>query len=187
MSTDTSTDVGEVGEAASPRRFERSDFGQAVISALITLVLLIGVVWNLPDSKIKSTLQPLLEPIAQAVGLEQVWKMYAPDVIRQLEFIEVRVTMDDGSTRTWTPPSGDKVIGPFSWYHWQKLKENLPRDVTTRKDLARWVVRELTSPDEKPARVQIIFQTSDIAPPGQQVAPSMREETLYDESLAGRP
>jgi hypothetical protein len=183
MTMDVSTDEEDVGAATSSPWFERSDVGQAVISALVSLILLIGIVWNLPDSKIKSLFTPVLEPIAQAVGLEQVWKMYAPDVIRQLEFIEVQVTMADGSTRTWVTPSGDKVIGPFSWYHWQKLKESLPRDVSMRADFAHWVVRNVTDPAENPTRVQIIFRTVDISPPGQSTPSNLHEEVLYNELL----
>jgi hypothetical protein len=184
---DTSTDKDAVETAPSQHRFERSDLGQAVLSALVSLILIIGLVWNLPDSKIKATMSPVLEPIAQAVGLEQVWKMYAPDVIRQLEFIDVQVTMADGSVRTWATPSGDKVIGPFSWYHWQKLKESLPRDVSMRADFAHWVVRNVTTPSEHPAKVQIVFRTVDISPPGQNLPSNPHEEVLYDESLAATP
>ena len=177
-------------EAGLCRRpaFENSDVGQAVISALVSLILMIGVAWNLPASKIKDTLTPVLEPVAQAMGLEQVWKMYAPDVIRQLEFTNVQVTMADGSVRTWEAPGGDKVIGPFVWYHWQKLKENLPRDPSSRADVAHWVVRQLTDPSEKPTRVQIAFRTVDISPPGQDGGPQTAHvEILYDESLSSRP
>lgn len=172
------------GATAAPR-FESSDFGQAVISAVISLVLIIGVTWNLPDSKIRATLLPLLEPVAQVFGLEQVWKMYAPDVIRQLEYIDIVVFMADGSTRKWVTPSGDKFVGPFDWYHWQKLKENLPRNASLRADVAHWVVRKLTKPSERPLRVQIIFRTADIPPPGQDLPHGTHQEILYDETLAG--
>jgi hypothetical protein len=85
------------------------------------------------------------------------------------------------------PPSGDKVIGPFYWYHWQKLKERLPRDPAMRADFAHWVVREITSPTESAARVQITMRTTDIPPPGQDSSGIMREEVLYEENLAGGP
>ena len=52
--------------SAIGQRFERSFAGEAVISALATLVLLIGVVWNLPASEAKRTLTPTLHPIAAA-------------------------------------------------------------------------------------------------------------------------
>ncbi len=171
----------------SETSFERSDFGQAVISGMVFLILLIGVVWNLPSSKIQQLLTPVLEPIAQVAGLDQVWQMYAPEVIRQQEFTEVHVIMADGSTRTWVAPSGDKVIGTFEWYHWQKLKENLPRDPSTQADFAHWVVRQLTSSDEDLSRVQIVMRTVQIPPPGQDGPRDMSTQTLYDENLTSRP
>jgi hypothetical protein len=169
------------------REFERTTLGEAVISGLVSVILIVGVAWNLPDSAIKRTLMPVLQPVAQSLGLEQSWRMYAPDVIRQMELIEVQVSMGDGSTRTWVNPSGDKVIGPFTWYHWQKLKENLPRDKMMRADLAHWAVRELTDPSETPVRVQIIMRTRQLPPPGAGSPRSVGVETLYDEYLTGRP
>lgn len=169
------------------QQFDRSLFGQAVISGLVAIVLLIGVVWNLPDSAIKRALTPVLQPIAHGLGLEQSWTMYAPDVIRRLEFTEVQVTMDDGSIRSWVNPSGDKLIGPFTWYHWQKLKENIPRDPSMRADLAHWVVRQLTQPSETPVRVQIIMRTQQLLPPGADNEGIVGVETLYDEYLTDRP
>jgi hypothetical protein len=166
---------------------ELSELREGVISGLVAAILLIGVVWNLPESAIKRTLMPVLEPVAQAAGLDQTWRMYAPNVIRQLENTEVQVTMADGSTRKWVDPSGDKVIGPFSWYHWQKLKENVPRDPTSRADLAHWVVRELTNPSEKPIRVQIIMRTKQLPLPGQDTPNAVGVQILYNENLTGRP
>ncbi|WNG92678.1 hypothetical protein [Mycobacterium sp. ITM-2016-00318] len=174
-------------KSAARQQFDRSMFGQAVISGLVAVILLIGVAWNLPESAIKRALLPVLAPVAQSVGLEQVWKMYAPDVIRQLEYTEVQVTMDDGTTRKWVNPSGDKLIGPFAWYHWQKLKENIPRDPAMQPDLAHWVVRELTDPSETPVRVQIIMRTEQLPPPGVRHERIVGAETLYDEHLIGRP
>ena len=54
--------------------------------------------------------------------------MYAPNPVRRLEVVEVHVTMADGSDRVWTLQRGDLVIGPFTWYRWQKLKEQLVRE-----------------------------------------------------------
>lgn len=173
--------------SAVRRGFERSTLREAAISALVSVILIVGVAWNLPDSAIKRALMPVLEPVAQSMGLEQRWRMYAPDVIRQLELTEVQVTMEDGSTRTWVNPSGDKVIGPFTWYHWQKLKEGLPRDPTMRADAAHWAVRKLTDPSETPVRVQIIMRTMQLPPPGAGVRGAVGVETLYDEHLTGRP
>ena len=165
----------------------RSVFAEAMISALVSVVLFIGVVWNLPESEVKRQLTPVLRPVASAAGLEQGWRMYAPEPIRRLEVIEVHVTMSDGNDRMWVNPSGDKVIGSFAWYHWQKLKECLPREPKIRAGVAHWVVRELTAPSEKPVRVQIIMRTELLPPPGADGPRTTAVETLYDENLEGRP
>src|SRR5882757_6161203 len=122
--------MGEGGPArlserlsAIGQRFEGSLMGQALISALVCVIVLVGVVWNMPDSEVKRTLTPTLQPIASAAALDQVWQMYAPDPISRLETVQVYVTMAGGADRMWTIHKGDLVIGPFAWYRWQKLKE----------------------------------------------------------------
>jgi hypothetical protein len=169
------------------QRFERSVVGEAAISALVSVVLLIGVVWNLPDSEVKRVVTPTLRPIASATGLEQIWQMYAPDPISRLEGVEVHVRMADAAERVWTIHKGDLVIGPFAWYRWQKLKENVVRAPEIRAGIAHWVVREITRPSERPVRVQMILRTEDLAPPGKDGPTTHNVETLYDEDLTGRP
>lgn len=150
------------------------------------LVLLIAVVWSLPDAEIKRRLTPVLQPIASATGLEQDWRMYAPEPLRRIEALEVRVTMTDGVQRVWTDPRGDRVVGAFAWYHWQKLKENAVREPTVRVDLAHWVVRQLTGSSQHAARVQVVLRTELLSPPGTDNPRAVGEETLYDEDLSGK-
>jgi hypothetical protein len=168
------------------RRFEHTLVGEALISGLVMVVLLIGVTWNLPESELKRTLTPALKPIASAAGVEQSWRMYAPEPISQLEFVEVRVTLADGEDRIWVNPRGDRVISAFAWYRWQKLKESLPRDVHMRSGVAHWAVRKLTQASEQPVRVQIVMRTELLPPPGVDGPRTTAEEILYDERL-GRP
>lgn len=175
-----------VGLSDVGKRFERSLLGEALISGLVVVVILIGVVWNLPDSHIKRTMTSTLRPIAAATGLQQGWQMYAPEPISALETVEVRVTMADGTDRLWTWRRGDRLVGPFTWYHWQKLKEQTVREPNTRAGIAHWVVRELTTPAERPVRVQMILRNEVLPPPGQDGPKTARAETLYDEHLSGR-
>lgn len=160
---------------------------EALVSALIAVILLVGIVWNLPDSSIKRALAPTLTPIALETGLDQRWQMYAPDPIRRLETVEVRVTVADGSERVWTQPRGDLVTGPFAWYRWQKLKENAVREPSIRAGLAHWVARTVTDPSERAVRVQMIMRTEDLPPPGHDGPTATATETLYDEYLSTRP
>lgn len=156
------------------------------ISALVGGVLLIGVVWNMPASPIQQTLLTPLRPIGLAAGLDQRWQMYAPDPVRRLETVEVRVTMADGGERIWTNPRGDLVVGPFTWYRWQKLKENLPREVRIRAGVAHWAVRELTEPGERATHVSMILTAQDLPAPGHDSTGEVTTETLYDEDLSGQ-
>jgi hypothetical protein len=160
---------------------------ETLISVWIALVLLIGVVWNLPDAEIKRRLQPVLQPIASAAGLEQVWQMYAPEPIRRREAVDVVVTMADRSQRTWTYRRGDPVLGPFAWYHWQKLKEQMAREEAIRASVVHWVVRGLAGPSERAVRVQMLLRTEVLPPPGDAGPGDTALETLYDEALTGRP
>jgi hypothetical protein len=168
------------------QRLETSAIGEAVISALVCVVVLIGVVWNLPDSEFKRVLTPTLRPIASATGLEQEWQMYAPEPISRLERVEVHVTMADGADRVWTIHRGDLVLGPFAWYHWQKLKEQTVRKPDSRAGIAHWVVRELTNPSEHPIRVQMVLRTEDLPAPGKDGPRTTNVETIYNEDLPGR-
>jgi hypothetical protein len=190
--------IGGDGPAGRPRwtvsnlstighRFDTSVVGEAVISALVCVVVLIGVVWNLPDSDVKRMLTPTLQPIAAATGLEQEWRMYAPEPISRLEAVEVHVTMADGADRVWTIRREGRVIGPFAWYRWQKLRESAPRASDIRAGIAHWVVGELTKPGEHPTRVQMILRTEDLPPPGKDGPTPTTVERLYDETLTGPP
>jgi hypothetical protein len=158
-----------------------------VISALVTAALIIAVVWNLPDSDIKRSAQPALTPLAVASGTDQTWTMYSPDPIRRMEILEIHVTMADASDRVWSFNQGDRVIGQFHWYHWQKLKEQAIREPAIRAGLAMWVVRHLTTPVEQPHRVQMIFRAEELLPPGKTGVPAVEKQTLYEKNLDGRP
>jgi hypothetical protein len=169
------------------QRFEKSLAGKVLISALVTTALIIAVVWNLPESEVRRAVQPALRPLAISSGTEQVWRMYAPDPIRRTEILEIHVTMADGSDRVWSFNEGDRVLGPFHWYHWQKLKEQAIREPDIRAGFAMWVVHHLTTPDERLMRVQMIFIATDLLPPGGNGIPAPKIQTLYDRDLIGRP
>ncbi len=167
------------------QRFERSRVGELAISVLVVVVLAIGVVWSMPDAAIKRVLTPRLQPVATATGLEQDWRMYAPEPLQQVEYVEVCVTMADGVQRVWTNPHDNRVIGPFGWYRWQKLKENVVREPGIQAGLAHWVVRQLTRSSERAARVQMTLRAESIPAPGTDGPRTTETEILYDEILTG--
>jgi hypothetical protein len=113
--------------------------------------------------------------------------MYAPEPISALESMQVRVRMADGPDRVWTWQRGDRVIGPFRWYHWQKLKERAIREPASRRGISHWVVRELTAAGERPVHVEMLFRKELLPAPGQDGPGTVTVESLYDEALTGRP
>ena len=166
------------------QRFESSRLGEVLISGFVLVVVLINVSWNLPPSEVQRRVVPVLTPLAALTGLGQSWGMYAPEPVRQLETLDVIVTMSDGSERVWTPTRDDHVT-LFVWGHWHKLKETAVRQEDLRAGIASWVVRELTEPSEHPVRVEMILRSQDLAPPGEAEVAEQKTETFYSESLTG--
>lgn len=160
-------------------RFERCAVGECLISVLVCVVVLIAAAWNLPDSHLKRSLVKALFPVAESTGLQQKWSMYAPDPISVLEELEVRVTMDDGSDRMWTSRRDDPAITTFTWYRWQKLKEQLIRDKDAVPAFAQWVVRELAAPGEHPVHVAVLVRSQLLRPPGDDRPVDATVRTLY--------
>ena len=87
----------------------------------------------------------------------------------------------------WSFNEGDRLLGPFHWYRWQKLKEQAIREPGIRAGLAMWVVHHLTTPDERPTRVQMLFHATDLLPPGKTGTPVTETQTLYNLDLTTRP
>jgi len=166
-------------------RAERTLFGQAVISALIVIVLATGIIWCLPDSTIKSRLQPVVTPIAVGSGLDQYWGVFAPNPPRQVENIDVHVTLASGRDVVWSVPHGDPVIGQYSWYHWQKLKEHLVHEPGIRASFCRWVARQVAESGDSAVRVRMLMYAVTLPPPGSSVLARRSTTVLYDGTATG--
>lgn len=174
-----------VADLSSPQqRFEQSRAGKVVISVFVALFVLIGVIWNIPDSPIGRGLQVLVKPVASVVGLDQNWGMYGTPT-RRVETIEVHVTMADGEDRVWTMQPGERGVG--WWDRWILLKRSAMVDSSIRPQLAHWVVRQVTKPDERPVGVTMILRTENLSAPGDEAAGSRAsaKKVLYQEALAG--
>jgi hypothetical protein len=165
------------------QRFEESHVGKVVISGLVAVIVLVGIVWNLPDSPIQKSLLPAVAPIAAPAGLDQYWGMYGtPDT--RLETVEVQVRMANGENRVWTMQPGERGVG--WWDRWILLRRAVIHDASIRPQLARWVVREVTEPTERAVGVTVLFRTENLSAPGERAggkSPAMK--VLYQEALAG--
>ena len=146
-------------------RFERTLIGEVVISTLVTVIVIVSVTWSAPDSALRRTAFPRLQPVAEASGLDQSWYMFAPDPYRRLETVEVRATTVTGRTRLWTFPHGN-VINQFSWYHWHKLKELAVKHPEIRADVSRWAAHQVTTSSDYPLRIEMVLTWRSLRPPG---------------------
>lgn len=173
--------------STAQQKFESSPLGEVLISALVSMILLVAVVWSSPDSAFRRTAIPPVEPIALASGLDQSWYMFAPDPYRQLETVEVLVTTADGDEHVWTFPHGN-VFTQFSWYHWHKLKEQSVKNPGIRADITRWAAGQMVEPAEYPVRIAMILEVETFPLPGvSNPRVTTRTETLFTETMSGPP
>lgn len=162
-----------------------SGIREIAVSAMIVVILAIGVVWNLPDAAITRAASPLLLPIALPLGLDQNWSMYAPDPPQRQESVEVHIAMADGSDKVWTPPRLNPVFGVAFSHRWRGFKERLVTQPQIRPDFVRWVVRDLTGPDDRPVHVEMLLRTEELPPPGVSKPGRTTVQILYSENLTG--
>jgi hypothetical protein len=164
------------------QRFEESHVGKVVISGLVAVIVLVGIVWNLPDSPIQKSLLPLVAPIAAPAGLDQYWGMYGTPS-KRVETVEVHVRMADGEDRVWTMQPGERGVG--WWDRWILLRRAAMVDSSVRPQLARWVAREVTGPTERAVAVAVVLRTETLSPPGEGASGKSAMKVLYQEALAG--
>ncbi len=112
--------------------------------------------------------------------------MYA-DPIRRADTIEVHVKMASGEDRVWTMQPGEQGIG--WWDRWLLLRYSAVLDSRIRPQLARWVVRQLTEPNERAVGVTVVLRTEILQPPDEPPREDGRRSSamkiLYQENLAG--
>lgn len=164
------------------QRFEDSRGGKVVISAFVALFVLVGVVWNVPDSPIRRGLMPAVEPVAAPVGLDQYWGMYG-NPSKRAETVEVQVKMADGQIRVWAMEPGADGMG--WWDRWIMLRRAVMTDANVRPQVARWAVREVTEPGDHPVAVAVVLRTQNLTAPGEDGESSGKSATkiLYQEVL----
>jgi hypothetical protein len=168
------------------QRFEDSRSGRRVITGLIAVILGVQILWNLPDSAIRQSVTPVVNP-ATLIGVTERWPMFAPNPTQRTEHLEVTVTMTDGSTRTWTVEPYPPIKRTFVANRWLGIKETVVRRAEVRPELARWVVDEVTGPGDQPAKVVMTMRVERLLPPGEPGLPKPSVMILYQEEFAKQP
>ena len=164
------------------QRFEDSSVGKGLISGLIAIVLFIGIVSNLPLSPLARSLQKVVAPIANSVGLETEWRMYSVPETRLIS-IEVDVKMANGDTRVWHLEPGNPGVG--WWSRWTALKYSVFRNANVPPQLAHWVIGQITKSGERAVEVTVFLHTENLSKPGEESAgKSPATKVLYHEIVA---
>ena len=81
------------------------------------------------------------EPFLGATGLDQNWRVFAPDPRQTSLRLEARVRYANGSSAVWRPPTGDDLVGAYWDYRWAKWLENVTQDANREVLEARGTVR----------------------------------------------
>lgn len=168
------------------QRFEGSPIGQVVISAVVIAIIAVTVAFNLPDSPIKRAVAPVADRVATATYLNQQFALFAPDVPKRTETVEVQVLMDDGTVRVWTIPERDRATGGFAYARWMRLASLAVTKPEIRPGIARWAANEVAEPNERPVQVAMVLRVQNLPPPGENTRGATAMKVLYQEDLTGQ-
>jgi len=149
-------------------RFESSPYGRAVISGGLIFALLAILVANLPASYLQRKLNTVVEPVRDGLGLDQDWSVFAPEPRRETFALDARITYSDGTTGTWTVPTGDPFIAEYRIYHWQKWAEYARSDSKPIlwEPFAAWVARTHDTATRHPLEVTLVRRWFELYGPG---------------------
>ena len=153
--------------------------GAALVIVLAALANVAGI----------SRLSQILRPATNAAGIEQDWRVFAPN-LRQFGIrLEVVVERSDGTREVWTPPHGGRLLGGYRDYRWRKWMERASADRIAPWLLppaARYLTRQLRG--HPGTRLRVIRYTLPLAPPGAKQPARWTATELYRAELtAGEP
>ena len=148
-------------------RLERSPRGRALISIVIVVLLGTVLVTTMPDSITKRALQHGTAPIANALGLDQGWAVYAPSPRQESTYLQARVLDRDGTTTVYpTPFQGG--LAEYWDYRWQRYADTLlngPDNRVRWAPYARWVAAADRAAGHDPAVVTLVNVSAVSRPP----------------------
>jgi hypothetical protein len=150
-------------------RIESRPAGQIAISAFIVVTLLAICVTVLPDSLLRREVSKVTQPYLEATGLDQNWRIFAPDPRQTGLRIEASVRYADGGVEVWRPPKGGDLLGAYWDYRWAKWLENVTQDAQREvlwRPAAQFVARQMRRPGRDVRSVTLIRSWQDLRPPG---------------------
>lgn len=172
--TDRATaDSGDGGEQLTPQeRIERSPAGRRVLGTLLAFVVAVVLAWNLPPSRLREALLPVVQPAVGVLGLEQRWNLFAPNPPQRTYQVVARITYVDGSLALWEPPANDR------WRKWLgAVRVNQNRALLA--PTASWIARHHDGAERGAVRVEMIRRWRDLPPPGNPVVELPWQEEIF--------
>lgn len=165
----------------SPQQvFEESDFGRRVISGFIVLTVVSIAAWNLPASELRGVLRPVLSPYVTTVGLNQSWRLFAPNPTRTSRELYAEVGYADGSKAVWRPPDG-VLLDSYRTYRWRKWAAELRKDSSEEmwEPAAVFIAGETVRDGEVPTSVTLVRRWMKVPELGSGEEGVWREYAFY--------
>jgi hypothetical protein len=156
--------------------------GRLLISAFILVTLAAVCITNLPESRLRREAMKAAEPFLGATGVDQNWRVFAPDPRQTSLRLEARVRYADGSSAVWRPPAGGDLVGAYWDYRWAKWLENVTQDANRKvlwKPAALFIVRQMRGLGKRPRQVTLTRRWQDLRAPGAP-GPDLRGWRSYD-------
>jgi hypothetical protein len=150
-------------------RIEASRGGRVAISAFLGATLFFVCVTNMPQSRLRTDVMKVGSPYLNSIGLDQDWRVFAPDPRRVTIDMFARVRYADGRLASWRSPRGGALLGQYWDYRWRKWMENAILDENERElwePTARYVIREEEAKGRSPASVTLVRRWWELLPPG---------------------
>ncbi len=169
MSTETEApaDHDEQGGPDLQERLERTPRGRALISVVIVVLLGTVLIINMPDSITKRALVHAAAPVANVLGLDQGWAVYAPGPRRESTYLEARVLERDGTTTTYPVPM-QHGLAEYWDYRWQRYADTLlngPDNKPRWAPYAEWVADQDRAAGHSPTVVTLVNISAVSQPP----------------------
>ncbi len=165
--TDTRSESDEQDLPDVQQRLEGSTRGRALISVVIVVLLGTVLIINMPDSITKRALVHVAAPVANVLGLDQGWAVYAPSPRKESTYLEARVLDRDGTTRTYPAPM-QHGLAEYWDYRWQRYADTLlngPDNKPRWAPYAQWVAAQDRAAGHSPAVVTLVNISSVSQPP----------------------
>ncbi len=159
--------VTQIGQEPAPQRrafFHDTRTGRFLVSIVVFSILVMTVIWNLPDSPVEDDLTGAIRPVVLAAGLQQGWELFAPNPTRTVVRVSAEVQLASGEVTTFEFPAGDNGIGALRQYRWRKYLRRLRLGDYRRlwAPAAEWVADQY---EEEVVMVRLVREEAVIADP----------------------